>query len=169
MTEVLKQPATNHFIVEFADRFLPAWVRLCWALETVSSVGYDTASIVVRQEEHIPWSHRGQDRPDLRCAAEFLVTENLDRYDFASFPGALFNEETGALVVLIPAWTTLNTMRGLAYLEKSYNGNFGLVSSLYYYPVGLGDVPPTAEVAGAIEAALKSTFSIRKIERAQGL
>jgi hypothetical protein len=114
----LREPVNGAeaYLVDWFDNFLPVWSRLCF--NNGRQKFYAGQAIKVeaipthRRDEHIPWNCDGTDRLDLRAAVRLLAAIGRSRLgpaalSFDAFPGALWNNETQALIVPVPSWEVL--------------------------------------------------------------
>lgn len=106
------EPCSGHWLNWLFDDFLAVWVRLCF---NAGRVIYKNNSAPVpqdlvathRRDEHIPWGFSHTDRYDLLAIIPFMLAiwrSERCRWDFAEFPGALWDSSNGHLVLPLPAW-----------------------------------------------------------------
>lgn len=142
----LATPVTSHYLLSFADDFLPAWIRLCWRASLVQCAGYEAHELRLEERDlHVPWNLPPLLRPDLKAAAGILGLMRTTGWDLSLFPGAACHVEKGRLVVPIPAWGNMDDLAALKPLVSSIRENLGYVQSLEILPVDEnGDVLPLA-------------------------
>jgi hypothetical protein len=134
LAEIDQPPDNPPFGIDWADNFLPVWVRLCWKCDVVTCrntngqlVKPEDIPLENGRDEHIPWHLENIERPDLRAAARLLVgLRNSGRareWDFNMFPGGLYRDNF--LVIPLPAWKSgnLNVLRGLKALIDAIKQN----------------------------------------------
>ena len=121
-------PDHRVFVTEWADNFLPVWVRLCWRCGLVSCfrggqpITSDDINLESR-DEHIPWVIPYIERPDLTAASRLLAalhrSGNAEAWDFEMFPGGL--HKGSLLLIPVPAWDNplSNDLRGLKPLVEA--------------------------------------------------
>jgi hypothetical protein len=73
----------------------------------------------------------------LRSAAILLskLPRDSDKWDFAMFPGALWDKSSARLVLPLPAWGTLNDLAAISPLLNVIERQKGFVSKLDILPV----------------------------------
>lgn len=129
--ELQQPPNVPSFVIEWADNFLPVWVRLCWrcGLIRCRNRAYQPVKVndinLESRDEHIPWGLReiGIERPELTAAARFLAalqcSGNGGHWNYEMFPGGLYRDNL--LVIPLPAWdgAILNDLQGLKALVNA--------------------------------------------------
>ncbi len=128
----------ERFFWDWADEFLPAWTRLCWSTGLIRAPLMPSHRIDLEQrDEHIPLGYSHVPRPDLLAAIRILrAIPALGRgFDPKTFPGGLFHEKTGTLVIPLPCAPELNDLRGLRPLVDSLRHNLSYVSRLAIWPI----------------------------------
>jgi hypothetical protein len=141
----LSRPVSEHFLLSWADSFLPAWVRLCWRSELVSCAGFEPHQLRMElEDEHIPWDIPALPRPDLSAAAMLLYGGPLDQqlWDFDRFPGGAFERDSGRLILPLPAWGRLSDLAALRPLLQVLARDIAFVDSLEILPVPSGHGQP---------------------------
>ena len=91
-----------------------------------------------RRDEYIPLNYRHVDRPDLQAAIRLLnaIPALGDGFDAQEFPGGLFHNKTGTLVIPLPCWGDLNELRALRPLVDALRGKLGYVERVAIWPIG---------------------------------
>ena len=134
-------PCAANFLMAWADEFLPTWTRLCWSAGLVEARLMPSHRIdLERRDEYIPLNYRHVDRPDLQAAIRLLnaIPALGEGFDAQDFPGGLFHNETGTLVIPLPCWGDVNELRALRPLVDALRGNLGYVKRVAVWPIGLG-------------------------------
>jgi len=134
----IEQPSKTHFLLNWADDFVPAWTRLCWRAGLVTCEGFEPHQLAIeREDEHVPWHIRGVPRPDLRAAARLLAAIPIDGgiWDVSKFPGALWDSEHQRLVVPLPTWGDVTDLAALRPLAKTINEGIGYVDTIDVLPL----------------------------------
>ena len=117
------EPILNHWLNYLFDDFLSVWVRLCF---NASLVIYKNNSAPVpqnlvathRRDEHIPWGFGYTDRFDLLAVIPLVLaiwqsSDSKDlKWDFAEFPGAMWNSHDGTsgFAVYLPGIRKVNRL-----------------------------------------------------------
>lgn len=137
-----QKPVCEDFVISWVDNFLPAWVRLCWRAGLVPYIknGKQIPRYSIRIEkpdEHIPWEIDGIPRPDLFTAAHLLarIGVNAKGWNFNKFPGGLWKETKGLLVIPLPAWGQRSDLSGLRPLLRQLEQDVGYVRELSILPL----------------------------------
>jgi hypothetical protein len=107
----LQTPCTDHWIMWWADEWLPGWCRLCWRFGSVTCI-YNNTPVppehldLEAPDAHVPLNLPNSPRPDLVAAGDLATTlfPGPVRWDFRRFPGALFDKAQGQLVLPVPTW-----------------------------------------------------------------
>ena len=134
----LSGPLDQHFLMAWADDFLPAWTRLCWRADLVQCVGYAAHQLRLElEDEHVPWHLGALPRPDLAAAAILLLClpDDGDGWDPSRFPGGLWDDRAGRLVVPLPSWGELNELAAINPLLRVLEREIGFVSQLDIAPI----------------------------------
>lgn len=139
----LDQPVHDHFILRWADGWLPTWVRLCWRAGAMQGFNprtnkkIDPGDIpVIPRDVHVPLAGMALKRRELQAAARLLAVlgGDLSRFNFEKFPGGFWNNENRSLYIPLPGWrgTTaqsadlaalgplIEALRGLGFVQKIY-------------------------------------------------
>jgi hypothetical protein len=133
---MLAAPISEHYLISWADNFLPAWTRLCWRANLVHCAGYQAHELRLEERDfHLPWNLPPLVRPDLRAAANILGLIRTAGWDFSSFPGAAWDSNRGRLVVPMPAWGDIDDLVALKPLIDAIKENLGFVQTLEILPV----------------------------------
>ncbi len=114
---IFKEPQSQSsafgFMVEWFDNFLSVWLRLCFNnghQKFFAGLPVLREAIPThRRDEHIPWDEQNVERKDLLAALTLLVDlcdrpAEIPKFNFAFFPGALWDEHKHHLIVPVPAW-----------------------------------------------------------------
>lgn len=129
--EIQQPPNAPAFVIEWADNFLPAWVRLCWRCGLIKCQNRACQPISINdihlesRDEHIPWAmlELGIPRPELIAAAQLLAALHRSGtardWNFEMFPGGLYRGNH--LVIPLPAWESAipNDLQGLKALMNA--------------------------------------------------
>lgn len=133
-------------LIDFADYYLPTWVRLCWRIGILKCPGFSPDMLRLDSpEDHVPINKEIEtDRQELKAAAG-LLTRLIDdgtAWDFAGLQGelqgGLWDEETGHLVVPLPAWedpSLFNDLRALAPLMRGMKRNMAFIRKVSILPL----------------------------------
>lgn len=166
----IELPASRHFLMDWADTFLPAWCRLCWSAELVPCANFDTHQLRIELEDHyVPLDTPGVLRPDLVCAGELLSILDMksSRWDCSRFPGALFDEAEAHICLPVPAWGEINDLYGLRPFLRAVERDIGFVSKVSLLPMVPGGAtksvaPNTIE---ALRSSVSSELRVQKFSR----
>jgi hypothetical protein len=133
-------PCAANFLMAWVDEFLPTWTRLCWSAGLVEARLMPSHQIdLERRDEYIPLNYRHVDRPDLQAAIRLLnaIPALGNGFDAQEFPGGLFHNKTGTLVIPLPCWGDLNELRALRPLVDALRGKLGYVQQVAVWPIGV--------------------------------
>ena len=163
----INRPTTNHFLIEWADVFLPAWCRLCWRAELVRCEGFEPHKLRLElEDEHVPWDIHPLPRADLAAAAILLaeIVRVNKEWDFERFPGALFDPQENRLVVPIPAWGTMNDLAALKPMLNVVERDIAFVESvdILLVPERSGQVAPYSEIESDVKYLLSSHMRVNR-------
>lgn len=170
----LKPDALNHPLLAFADNFLPAWVRLCWRANLVPCAGFQPHQLRLElQDFHVPWHLIGLVRSDLAAAGYLLslLIADASNWNFELFPGALWEEKTGRLVIPIPAWSAKPDLRALVPTFTEIKQFKGFISSVFILPLKTepGAPSPTVETMLFLKDTVASMMSVPKFATAANI
>lgn len=138
----------DSFFCSWSDEFLPVWTRLCWSAGLVKATKMPSHRIdLERRDEHIPLSYDHVLRPDLQAAVAILgMIPGLGcGINAQDYPGGLLIEATQTLVVPLPCWDELNTLRALTPLVDALRARLGYVQRLAVWPVDRGKISSDVE------------------------
>lgn len=114
------EPVSDDWLNLFFDDFLAVWIRLCCNAGKViykhnaATIQPDVVA-TYRRDEHIPWGYGNSDREDLMAVIPLILSirstppATATKWNFGEFPGALWDETDGHLVLPLPAWSINNT------------------------------------------------------------
>jgi hypothetical protein len=144
-------PDNQRLIYDWADSFLPAWIRLCWRTGLVDYYynGHLLSPYDIRMEspdEHIPLFLDGAERVDIKSSIPLLLSLiGKDAYlDLRMYPGALYRASDRTLIVPMPGWSTsYNDLEGLKPLleEVKQKRSFGYIERIVVLPIGYDSAP----------------------------
>lgn len=142
---------TLSWVSSWFDTFLPVWLRLCFncKAETFVAAGKpvhpDFLPLRLR-DAHIPWGDLDKVRKDLKAAAliymQIANASGMDaeqmRWDFESYPGALWCTQERHLFVPVPIWAdedciSLAVLKPL--MESRQWADKGRIRSLSVLPI----------------------------------
>jgi len=134
----LQAHCANDWIIWWADEWLPAWCRLCWQFGCVTCFHNNVPVPPERLDLEAPDAHVPLDlkmpRPDLVAAGSLLARlwPMPAPWKFRVFPGALFDEAQGQLVLPVPTWPSLfrHSERALKPLMDLWKPHLGIVRSV---------------------------------------
>jgi hypothetical protein len=150
-----------NFFIAWTDEFLPTRTRLCWSAGLVEAVRMPSHQIdLERRDEYIPLNYRHVERHDLQAAIRLLnaIPALGEGFDAQGFPGGLFHQETGTLVIPLPGWGGLNELRALRPMVDALRGNLGYVERVAVWPIGAGAV--RTERGEALRQSLSSIMPV---------
>ena len=157
------ESANARFLLEWADNFLPSWVRLCWRGEIIGCPGFQPNQLrLEKPDEHIPLRNLATTRNDLKAAAYLLhlLPDDGGDWDVSTYHGAIWNEASGRLLIPLPAWGTLNSLAAIELLMTKIETNnpqgAAFINSMEIVPL-LCD--PEATVTPEIEQQLKDKIA----------
>ena len=153
------ESANARFLLEWADDFLPAWVRLCWRGGIVRCPNFAPHQLrLERPDEHVPLMDPHTTRIDL-CAAAYLLhllPDDGDGWDASIYHGALWNKNSGCLFIPLPAWGAFNSLAAIEPLMEKIETNnpqgAAFINSMEIFPLLCY---PEATVTPEIELQLK--------------
>lgn len=154
-------------LIDFADYYLPTWVRLCWRTGILKCPGFSPDMIRLDlPEEHVPINKEIETvRHELQAAAGLLakLIDDGTEWDLGGLQGelqgGLWDEETGHLVVPLPAWedpVLFNDLRALTPLIRGMQRNMAFIQKVSILP--LCD-SPTGTVSDEYIEQLKNTIA----------
>lgn len=135
LLQQLDQPDHGHFILRWADGWLPTWVRLCWRAGVMRGIDPHTNKKiepwdipVMPRDVHVPLGGMMIERRELQAAAKLLVVlgNDLSRFDFEKFPGGFWDNEDRSLYVPLPGWSVVAQPADLAALKPLIEALRGL-------------------------------------------
>jgi hypothetical protein len=109
------EPKPTDWLNSFFDDFLAVWVRLCCNAGKVVYIKnapiHPDIIATHRRDDHIPWGYAQSNREDLLAVIPLILslrgappTNTTTKWNFGEFPGALWDEANGHLVLPLPAW-----------------------------------------------------------------
>jgi hypothetical protein len=113
LLQEVDQPTCDHPVHQWADHWLPSWIRLCWRAGAMQGFDPQTSRMigpleisVTPRDAHIPLGGMSIDRRDLRVAGRFLgiLRKSLTRFRFDLFPGGLWEPSRNCLYLPLPIW-----------------------------------------------------------------
>ena len=131
----------------WADRWLPAWVRLCWRTGVMQGNDPSTgqkvepwAIPVMPRDVHVPLGTMNGERLELQAAAKLLITlgDDLKRFKFDMFPGGLWDEKEQFLYIPLPSWGEVEKHSDLAALKPQVEAmrKWGYVRKICLIEIG---------------------------------
>jgi len=168
--QLKSNPAGNPSLLNWFDCFLPAWVRLCWALDLCPCLGADgnpvkTGSIRLDlRDEHIPWHVPNIHRIDM-VAASWIFSRMFDRgrligFDYEKCQGSFFH---GGVVSIPVPWSSsgkTNDLRAFRNVFERIDEQISSVTALQVLRVNMDAVgspitsdpmPSCIAIAGAVK------------------
>lgn len=129
----LPEPMPTDWLNSFFDDFLAVWVRLCCNARKVIYIKNAPIQPDIiathRRDDHIPWGYENSVREDLLAIIPLILslrgtppTKATMKWNFDEFPGALWNEADGHLVLPLPAWNGNNMPLELAAIKPLVDG-----------------------------------------------
>ncbi len=130
----LGQPDCGHPIQDWADYWLPTWVRLCWRAGAMQGFDSQNRAIgpseipVTPRDAHVPLTGMSIKRRDLHAAAKLFIAlrNSLDRFRFDLYPGGLLDMEKHCLYLPLPGWKASVPSSDLAALKPLVEALSGL-------------------------------------------
>ncbi len=135
----LQSPPLDHWVIWWADEWLPGWCRLCWQSGCVNCIHNNVPVTPERldleaPDAHVPLNLLNTLRPDLIAAGKLLARlwPGTTRWNFRKFPAALFDPMQGQLVLPVPTWRPQfsHADRALKPLMNLWKLHFGIVRSV---------------------------------------
>lgn len=126
LREQLEISCTDQSIMKWADTWLPLWVRACWRAGVVQGVDPLTVERIppwripiTPRDAHVPLGGMTVQRHDLEAAAKLLIAikDNLDRFDFDTFPGGLWDPKRKVLYLPLPGLRRTSNPSALSALK----------------------------------------------------
>jgi hypothetical protein len=126
-------PKPTDWLNSFFDDFLAVWVRLCSNAGKVvyiknAQIQPDIIATHLR-DDHIPWGYAQSNREDLLAIIPLILslrgtppTKTTTKWNLDEFPGALWDEADGHLVLPLPAWDGNNVPIELAAIKPLVDG-----------------------------------------------
>lgn len=152
-------PSSQKLLIDWADCFLPSWLRLCWRASLVKYIhnGQVIQSHDIRLEapdEHIPMNIGGIVRIDILASIPLLLklNENPENYDLRTYPGGIYRKKDSTLIIPLPAWQTdYHDLKAINPLLESitHSRGFGLISAICILPL-IENESELSHEAGAI-------------------
>ena len=159
----LEDPICDHPLLSWVDTFLPAWVRLCWRSGFVQHRTFEPHMIPTDLEDsYVPLYPEGIDRPDLKLASNilFLISHLKLLWNFERFPGAIFSEESGCLVIPLPWDQPTQDLGALSSLMDVIEREIGYVSTVSILPIP-SDLTSLPEIALVNDLRIKLAAQMR--------
>ncbi len=127
------EPMPTDWLNVFFDDFLAVWVRLCCnagKVVYIKNVPIQPDIIAThRRDDHIPWGYENSIREDLLAVIPLILSlrgtppaNTTTKWNFGEFPGALWDEISGHLVLPLPAWHGNNIPIELAAIKPLIDG-----------------------------------------------
>lgn len=160
-------PDTQKLIFDWADVFLPAWIRLCWRAGLVEC--RHEGQIIKNHDipmdfpdEHIPLSINGIRRKDIESSIPIILSltrGDAANIDLQTFPGGIYLKNDLTLIIPLPGWEIdYNLLGGLKFLhgEITQNKSVAFVEKIAVLPVGLDSVLVVDEAQNILAQKLSS-------------
>lgn len=180
LLQQLDQPVHGHFILRWADSWLPTWVRLCWRAGVMQ--GNDPHSgqkiepwdiPVMPRDVHVPLGGMTHERRELQAAAKLLVVlgSDLSRFDFEKFPGGLWDAKTYNLYIPLPGWQGTAQPADLAALNPMVEAlrGLGFVQDINLVWLDTEDTPPDQTYRNQLAAQVRRLMPLQKFARSDAL
>ncbi|MCX5827386.1 MAG: hypothetical protein NTV58_05205 [Deltaproteobacteria bacterium] len=162
----LEQPCFDHPILNWVDRWLPSWVRLCWRAGVMSGTNPHTGLRIeswdipiIPRDVHVPLGCMSQERRDLQAAAKLLVilVDTPYRFKFDKYPGGLWCDEERCLYLPLPLWQGVAKPADLAALKplvEDWHG-LGFIQNIRLVCLDTEDVQPDRALCQQLEAQVR--------------
>lgn len=176
----LDQPVHGHFILRWADSWLPTWVRLCWRAGVMQGNDpYTNRNIepwdipVMPRDVHVPLGTMTGERRELKAAAKLLAVlgNDLGRFDFAKYPGGLWDAETWNLYIPLPGWKGTAQPADLAALKPLVEAlrGLGFVQNINLVWLDTEGTPPNQTYRNQLAAQVRRLMPLEKFARIDAL
>jgi len=161
----LDQPGCDHYILNWVDKWLPAWVRLCWRAGVMGGIDPQTNRRiepweipVMPRDVHVPLGGLSLERRDLQAAVKllFILNDDLNRFNFDMFPGGFWDGRNRYLYIPLPGWrgtTQSSSLVALQPLIEAMQG-LGFVKKIYLVWLDVEDTPPDETLRIQLKAQL---------------
>ena len=162
----IEQPECSHQVQNWADCWLPTWVRICWRAGAMRGVDPVTNKIidpfdipVTPRDSHVPLTGMSVERRDLQAAAKLLlsISKPLSRFNFAKYQGGILDEEKQCLYVPLPGWKAdvpSSDLSALKPLVDALNG-LGFVKKIVLVWLNNQDEKPDFKLRKTLEAQFR--------------
>ena len=162
----IDQPECSHQVQNWADCWLPTWVRICWRAGAMLGVDPVTNRIigpfeipVTPRDSHVPLTGMSVERRDLQAAAKLLLSipKPLSRFNFTKYRGGILDEEKQCLYVPLPGWKAdvpSSDLSALKPLVDALNG-LGFVKKIFLVWLGNQDGKPGLKLRKTLEAQFR--------------
>jgi hypothetical protein len=180
LLQQLDQPIHGHFILRWADSWLPTWVRLCWRAGVMQGINPHTGQKVepwdipvMPRDVHVPWGTMTCERRELQAAAKLLAVLGSDpsRFDFEKFPGGLWDTDTRSLYIPLPGWRGSAQFADLAALNPLIEAlrGLGFVQDILLVWLDTEDTPPDQTRRDQLAAQVRRLMPLGKFARSDAL
>lgn len=162
----IDQPDCSHQVQNWADCWLPTWVRICWRAGAMRGVDPFTNRIigpfeipVTPRDSHVPLTGMSVERRDLQAAAKLLLSipKPLSRFNFTKYQGGILDEEKQYLYVSLPGWKAdvpSSDLSALKPLVDALNG-LGYVKKIFLVWLNNQDEKPDLMLRKTLEAQFR--------------
>lgn len=162
----IDQPDCSNQIQNWADCWLPTWVRICWRAGAMRGVDPFTNRIigpfeipVTPRDSHVPLTGMSVERRDLHAAAKLLLSipRPLNRFNFTKYQGGILDEEKQYLYVPLPGWKAdvpSSDLSALKPLVDALNG-LGFVKKIFLVWLNNQDEKPDLMLRKTLEAQFR--------------
>lgn len=137
----------NFWCVSLLDSWLPVWLKTCFLTgahdyRTKPGSGQEIMPSDQR-DAHIPWGLDLYSRRDLRAVVGLLDAlgrgTHVNRWDFETFPGALWEAKQQLIVIPVPIWVGLDGISVISLkplIESTHWENKGRIRTVFLTPLG---------------------------------
>lgn len=166
---LLEQPGQpddyNRYILNWIDKWLPAWVRLCWRAGVMGGIDPHTNRRiesweipVMPRDVHVPIGGLSLERRDLQAAAKLLfeLKDVLSKFNFDLFPGGFWDIEECCLYIPLPCWRGPTQSSDLGALKPLIEAmkNVGFAKKIYLVWLDSEDTSPDNKLRNQLKSQI---------------
>ena len=165
LLQQINEPKHNHHIMNWADKWLPTWVRLCWKAGVMVGIDPHTNRRiesweipVMPRDVHVPIGGLSLERRDLQAAVKLLfeLKDVLIGFNFDLFPGGFWDSGKCHLYIPLPCWYGNTQSSGLPALKPLIDEmkSIAFVKKIYLVWLDTEDTLPDNKLCNQLKAQI---------------